>query len=201
MRARAGTWEHGLARQDGRPPAGGSRSIPYRRALHKREAALLPCTAVLGRASPGPHLVRWVARVARLRATALRFLSGGNAARALATWARRAALAGVGRYPMNVYCASGTAVSLSAWPCSHVRAAASKRGAYLRTCGSQKCANRARSLSVGRKRSTFASDVRAPRCAGWSRSIPDGSPLRQRDGRLPQCTAVLRRASPCAHFA
>ena len=43
----------------------------YGRALREREAALLRCKAVLPRASPCPHLVRWVARVARLRATAL----------------------------------------------------------------------------------------------------------------------------------
>ena len=33
------------------------------------------------------------------------------------------------------------------------------------------------------------------RRAGWSRPLPYGSPLRQRDGPLPRCTAVLRRAS------
>ena len=128
-------------------------------------------------------------------------LSGGSAARALATCARPAALVAVGPYPMEAYCASGTAVSLGARPCFDVRAACSKRAADLRACASQNCANRARSLSLGRKHSTRACDVRAPRRAGWGHSIPYGSLLRQRDGLLPRCTAVLRRASPCAHFA
>ena len=55
--------------------------------------------------------------------------------------------------------------------------------------------NRARYLSLRRKHSTRASDVRARCRAGWSRSVPCEIPLRQRDGRLPRCTAVLRRAS------
>ena len=57
-----------------------------------------------------------------------------------------------------------------------------------------------RSLSLGRRRSTSACDVCAPRRAGWSRLIPYDSPLRHRNGRLPWCTAVLRRSSPCPHL-
>ena len=51
--------------------AGDNRLVCYGRALYKREAALFRCKAMLPRASPGPHLVRWLARVARLRDTAL----------------------------------------------------------------------------------------------------------------------------------
>ena len=51
-----------------------------------------------------------------------RTLWGGSAARALETCARRAALVGVGPYPMNAYCVSGTAVTLSARPCFGVPA-------------------------------------------------------------------------------
>ena len=64
-------------------------------------------------------------------------LSGGIAARALPTCARPAALVRVGPYAMEPHCASGTAVSLGARPCSDVPAAAFKRAAYLRTCASQ----------------------------------------------------------------
>ena len=96
---------------------------------------------------------------------------------------------------METHCASGTAFSLGARPCSDVQASASERAAYLRTCASQKCVNCARALSVGRKPSARASDVRARCRAGWSRSVPYGNPLRQRDGFLPRCTAVLRRVS------
>ena len=122
-------------------------------------------------------------------------LSGGSAARALATCARPAALVGVGPYPMSAYCASGMAVSLGARPCSDVRAVSSKRAADLHACTSQNCANCARSLSLGKKRSTRACDVRTPRRAGWSRATTYESPLHQRNGRLLRCTAVLRRAS------
>ena len=58
---------------------------------------------------------------------------------------------------------------------------------------------RALSLSLGRKRSTRACDVRAPRRAGWSRSMPYESPLRQREGHLPLCTPVFRHVSRCAN--
>ena len=51
------------------------------------------------------------------------------------------------------------------------------------------------SLSLGRMRSTHACGVRAPRRVGWSRFMPYGSPLNQRNGHLPRCTAVFRHAS------
>ena len=50
------------------------------------------------------------------------FLSGGSAARALATCTRPAALTRVGPYPLELHCASGMAVSLGARPCSDVPA-------------------------------------------------------------------------------
>ena len=70
--------------------AGGTCSMRYGRALHKREAALLRRKAVLPRASPGPHLVRWLARVARLRGHCARSLLVGGAACALPMRARAA---------------------------------------------------------------------------------------------------------------
>ena len=112
-------------------------------------------------------------------ACALSF-SEGSAAPAHATFERPNALVAVVLYPMNAYHATGTAVSLGARPCSDVRAAASKRAADLRACASQNCANRVHSLSLGRKRSTHACDVRTPRRPGWSLFIPYESLLRQR---------------------
>ena len=160
-----------------------------------------PSRSVRGRASacepraPNEQLTCVRAQVRSAPTVRALSLSGGSAARALATCARPAALVGVGSYPMIAYCASGTAVSLGARPCSDVRAASSKRAADLRACASQNCANCARSLSLRKKRSTRACDVRTPRRAGWSRATPYESPLHQRNGRLPRCTAVLRRAS------
>ena len=52
-----------------------------------------------------------------------------------------------------------------------------------------------RTLFLGRRRTTRACGVHAPRRAGWIRSVFYGSSLRQRDGPLPRCTTVLRRAS------
>ena len=127
------------------------------------------------------------------RALPLSF-SGGSAARTLATRARPATLVEVGQYPTEAHCASGTAVALCAWPCFDVRAAASKREAYSRMCASQK-AQTARALSLSQEEAQHARlIVRAPRRTGWSRVVPYGNPLRQRNGRLPRCTAVLRRA-------
>ena len=54
---------------------------------------------------------------------------------------------------------------------------------------------RHRALFLGRRFSTHAYGVCALRRATWSRVVPYESPLRQRDGPLPRCTAVLRRAS------
>ena len=179
--------------------AGWSRSISYGSPLRQRDGRLPRCTAVLRRASRGVQTSSLLAYVRKSnsanRARSLS-LSGGSAPRALATCARAAALVGVGPYPMEAHCASGTAVSLGARPCSDVPAAASKRASLLAYVRKSKIRQpRALSLSLSlsprRKRSTRACDVRAPRRAGWSRSIPYGSPLRQQHGRLPHCTAVL----------
>ena len=164
-----------------------------------------PPPSVHGRASackpraPHEQLTCERAQVRTAPTARARSLSGGGAARALATCARPAALVGVSFYPMEAYCAGGTATPLGARPCSGVQAACSTRAADLRACASPNCANRACSLSLGRRRSTRACDVHAPLHAGWSRSIPYESLLRQRDGRLLRCTAVLRRASRVLH--
>ena len=63
--------------------AGCDRLMTYGRALHEREAAPLRCKAVLSRASRGAHFGSRLARVARLRATALD-VSGEEAQRARA---------------------------------------------------------------------------------------------------------------------
>ena len=119
-------------------------------------------------------------------------LSGGSAARALVARALAAALVGVGPCPMEAHCASGTALSLGERLCSDMSAAASNEKSEF-ACAHTR--SRHRTLSLRRMRSTRACEVRAPRCAGWSRSIPHGSPLRQRNGPLARCTAVFRHAS------
>ena len=107
-----------------------------------------------------PRAVRVTASAARARAEAT------AAARALATCARPAALVRVGPYPMKAYPAGGTAAPLGARPCSGVQAGCSTRAADLRARASPNCATSARSLSLGRRLSTRACDVRAPHRAG-----------------------------------
>ena len=128
-------------------------------------------------------------------------LSGGGAARALSACARRALLVGVGPCPMEAHRASETALSLGARPRSDVPAAAYnlQQAAFLRMCAGKSAT--ARALSLGKRRSTRACGVRAPRCAGWRRPVPFGSPLHQRDGPLPRCMAALRPASRGHHLA
>ena len=128
--------------------AGWSRSMPYGSPLRQRDGPLPRCTAVLRRASRGLQRaadLRMCARQKRHRALSL---SGGGAARALAACARRAALVGVGPCPMEAHCASETALSLGARPCSDVPAAASNEQLTC-ACAQEKAPLRALSLSGG----------------------------------------------------
>ena len=154
-----------------------------------------PSSSVHGRAptcQPRPPTSRRSSRVRTRDRATTRSPSGGGAARALATCARLAALVGVGPCSMEAHCASETALSVGARPCSGMPAAASNEQTEF-ACAHTR--SRHRTLSLGRRRSTRACDVRALRRAGCGRSMSYGSPLRQRDGPLRRCTAVLRRAS------
>ena len=91
-------------------------------------------------------------------------------------------------FPTEAHCASETALSLAARPCSDVPAGASNEHPAF-ACAHTRTRHHA--LSLGRRHSTRACGVRAPRRAGCSRFTPDRSPLRQRDGPLPPCTAAL----------
>ena len=142
----------------------------------------------------------------RERATRARSLSGGGAARALAARARRAALVVVGPCPIEGHCTSETASLLR---CKAVLRRASRglqRAAGLRVCAHAIAP--LRSLSLGRRRSTRACGARAPRRAGWSRSMPYGRPLHQRDGLslgarpcsdVPAAASNEQPACACAH--
>ena len=136
--------------------------------------------------------VRAQVRTAPTARTRSLSLSGGSAARALATCGRPAALVGVGPYPIEAYCASGTAVSLGARPCFGVRAACSKRAADLRACASQNCANRAHalSLSLGMLRRTGAC-APLPAALRWLTSAL-ANPMRP----SPKSEASLARPRP-----
>jgi len=119
-------------------------------------------------------------------------LSGGGAPRALAARALGAALVGVSLYLMEAHCASEITLSLGARPCSNMSGAASKEQPPFECTRTR---THHRTFSLGRRRTMHACGVRAPRRAGWSRFMPYGYPLRQRDGPLPRCMAMLRCAS------
>ena len=98
-------------------------------------ATLAPCTkeghctsdkppilrrhAVLPRASPAPHIARWLTRIARLRATALALSGTRPSTRACRARARRAALAAIDSCTMEGHRTSEKAPFFGARPCSH----------------------------------------------------------------------------------
>ena len=86
---------------------------------------------------------------------------------------------------MEAQGASETALSLGARACSDMPAAASTEQLTY-ACSQHKKRHCARALSLGRKRSTLACGVRAPRRAGWSRPMPHA---------LSKLTAPARRPS------
>ena len=168
--------------------AGWGRSMPYERRLRQRDGPLPRCTAVIRRASRGPQRVAGVRVCAHANVPPHASLSGGGAPRALAKHAHCSALVGVGPYHMKGDCASETALSLGARPCSDVPAAASIE---LPAFACAHTLTRHRTLSFGRRRTTHACGACVPRRAGWSRPLSHGRRLRQRHGPLPRCTAVL----------
>ena len=101
-------------------------------------------------------------RVRTRERAAARSLWGGGAARAFAANARRASLVGADPRLTEAHCASDTALSLRARPCSDVPAAGSNEqpafAAHTRT--------RHRALSVGRRRRMRTCGACAPRRAG-----------------------------------
>ena len=103
--------------------------------------AQIPCSCRIGR----PRACVWI-----------------RAELALAARARRAALGRVGSGHMEAHCASETALSLGARPCSDVPAAPSNKQPAFACARTQ---TRLRLLSLGRRRSTCACGVRVPRRA------------------------------------
>ena len=158
--------------------------------------ATRPFPSVNGRAltcQPRPPTGSRNSRVRTRDSATARFPSGGCAARALAKFARRAALVRVGPYLKKDYCASETALSLGARPRSDMPAAASN-GQLTFACAQEKkrhCA-RALSLSGGSAARSLAACARHVALVGAGPCpMPYQSSLLQRDGHLTQGTAVL----------
>ena len=70
-----------------------------------------------------------------------------------------------------------------------------QRAADVRVCSCAHTRTRNSALSLSRRRNPRARGALASRCTKWNRSIPLGSPPRQRDGPLPRSKTVLRGAS------
>ena len=128
---------------------GWSRLLLYVSPLCQRDDPLARCTAALRRASRGGlQQAGFLPMRARKSTTASLSPSTGGAARSLATCARRAALVGVGRWPMEAHCASETALFVGARPRSDVPAAVSNKQLSC-VCAQEKAPPRALSLSRG----------------------------------------------------
>jgi F0F1-type ATP synthase assembly protein I len=172
--------------------AGGTRSMRFGRALFEREPALLAAQGRAPKCQPWPSLREVACACTALARHCARSLLGGGAARALPTCTRRDALAAVAPCATKANCASRTAVSLGARPCSDVRAAASKRAAYLRMCQSKKSANRAHSLSL-----LGGGAARAlPTCARRA-ALADLAPCAT-EAHCASGTAISLGARPCS---
>ena len=170
--------------------AGWSRSISYESTLRQRNGPLARCTAVFHTCQPRPPTSSLLVYVRKENSATARALSleRESAARALAARVRRAALVGVGPYPIKPHCASETSLSFGERPCSGMPAAASSEKSEF-ACVHTRLHHH--TLSLRRRSSTRACEVRAPRRAGLSRYIAYGSTRRQRNGPFARCTGVF----------
>ena len=168
--------------------------MPFESPMRRQRDGPLPrCTAALRCASRGLQQAAFLRRCARKSATA-RALSLGRrrSTRACGVCApRRAGWSRSLPYESPLRQRDGPLPRCTAALRRANRGL--QHAAFLRRCARNNAT--ARALSLGRRRSTRACGVCAPRRAGWSRSLPYESPLRQRDGPLPRCTAALRRAN------
>ena len=166
------------------------RTLPYRRAPHRREASFLRRTAVARRASCSlQHTAGF--RMARTRAFhSARCLSGGEATRVLATGARGAALVVVApRTEQN----KATATAKGRSPSAQDRAATCQQRppTHSRLSHGAHASAPLRPLSMGRRRSTNACEEHARCRAGCSRSVPHTRPLHRREASLIRRKTVL----------
>ena len=119
-------------------------------------------------------------------------LSGGGAARALATCARRAALVRVGSCPMGAHCANKTALFVGARLRSDVPAATSNKQVSC-VCAQETKRHRARSLCREEaQHARWRSARAAPRWLDsvpslWKPTVPARQPSFSVHGRDPMC--------------
>ena len=164
--------------------------MPFGRPLHQQEASLgaIPCSDVRAAASnEQPAYARAHTRTRHCACS----LSGWGGARALVARVRRAALDVVDICLLKGHCASERPLPFGARPCSDMPAAASIDQPVC-ACAhtrSRHCA------ASSREEAQHARLRRAPCRAGWRRFKSYESLLRQRDGPLLPCAAVLQRAS------
>ena len=146
-----------------RTALGGMGCCPMNGQLRQQDGPLRRCTAALRRASRGLQQAGFLRMCARNQAPPRALsLPGGGAERSLAKCARRAALVGVGSFPMEAHSASETALSLGARSRSHVPAAASNK---LLSCACAQEKAQPRALSLSREGAARAQAAYARRAA------------------------------------
>ena len=147
---------------------------------------------VLPRASPAPHCARWLARVARLRATALA-LSGDEAQHVRFRRARAPRQAGDTRsmhYGRALH-EREAAVPSAPGPCSHVPALPSHCARWLARVARLRAT--ALALSGDEAQHVRFRRARAPRQAGDTRLMHYGRALHEREAAVPSAPG------PCSH--
>ena len=169
----------------------------HERALHEREAALLRCKAVLRHGSPGPHLVRWLARVARLHATALALCwEEAQHARLLRT---RAAP----RWSDSLHAPrKGTARARSRPPSVQGRAPCASLGPHLVRWLARVARLQATALALSGEEAQHVPfrPAHVPGRARRTRFMRCGRALHKREAAFLRCKAVLPCASLVPHL-
>ena len=165
---------------------------PWKGTARARSRRSFGARPVLPRASPAPHRARWLARVARLRATALA-LSGDEAQHVRFRRARAPRQAGDTRsihYGRALH-EREAAVPSAPGPCSHVPALPSHCVRWLARVARLRAT--ALALSGDEAQHVRFRRARAPRQAGDTRSIHYGRALHEREAAVPSAPG------PCSH--
>ena len=168
---------------------------PWKGTARARSRRSFGARPVLPRASPAPHFARWLARVARLRATALA-LSGDEAQHVRFRRApRRAALATLGPRTMEGHCTSEKPPFLRRQPVLPRASPAPHFARWLARVARLRAS--ALALSGDEAQHVRFRRARAPRRAGDTRSMHRGRALHEREAAVPSAPARAPTCQPC----
>ena len=180
--------------------AGWSRPILHGSSLRQRDGLSPSGQDRASMCQPRPSTSSRRSHVRKRERATVRSLWKGGAARALSLGRRRRTHACGARAPRRAGLSRsmlhGSPLRQRDGPLSRCATVFRRASRGLeQAVGVRVCAQaiRHRTLSAGRRRRTRACGARVARRAGWSGSMPHGTPLRQRHGSFPRCTTVLRR--------